>query len=37
MEEAAFWAYGTTWKKFLSQKHRAVDKENFRWGWKGER
>lgn len=36
MEEAAFLAYSTTWKKFLSRKHRTVDKGNFRRGWKGE-
>lgn len=37
MEEAAFWAYSTTWKKFLSWKHETVDKGNFRRGWKGKR
>lgn len=36
VEEAAFWAYSTTWKKFLSRKHGTVDKGNFRRGWKGE-
>lgn len=36
MEEAAFWAYSTTWKKFLSRKHGTVDKGSFRRGWKGE-